>query len=276
MQTLAEIKLLLDEAGLAPRHALGQNFLIDKNLLARLAGAAGVAAGDLVLEVGPGTGTLTETLLEQGARVVACELDRGLADLLRARLKDRSPQFTLIEGDCLGKHRTLNAEVAETLAGERFALVANLPYAAATPLMITLAIAHPKCHTQAVTIQREVADRLMADVGTDEYGALSVVMQSMYTMEQLAVLPPACFWPRPDVTIAMVLARRRAEPLTDAPMALLKLCQRLFSARRKQIGTTLGRAMVLPEGVQPTMRPQELSAAQFVQLLDVLPADETR
>ena len=276
MQTLAEIKLLLDEAGLAPRHALGQNFLIDKNLLARLAGAAGLAAGDLVLEVGPGTGTLTETLLEQGARVVACELDRGLADLLRTRLKDRSPQFTLIEGDCLGKHRTLNAEVAEKLAGERFALVANLPYAAATPLMITLAIAHPTCHTQAVTIQREVADRLMADVGTDEYGALSVVMQSMYTMEQLAVLPPACFWPRPDVTSAMVLARRRAEPLTDAPMALLKLCQRLFSARRKQIGTTLGRALVLPEGVQPTMRPQELSAAQFVQLLAVLPADETR
>lgn len=276
MQTLAEIKLLLDEAGLAPRHALGQNFLIDKNLLARLADAAGVAAGDLVLEVGPGTGTLTETLLEQGARVVACELDRGLADLLRARLKDRNPQFTLIEGDCLGKHRTLNAEVAEKLAGERFALVANLPYAAATPLMITLAIAHPKCHTQAVTIQREVADRLMADVGTDEYGALSVVMQSMYTMEQLAVLPPACFWPRPDVTSAMVLARRRAEPLTDAPMALLKLCQRLFSARRKQIGTTLGRALVLPEGVQPTMRPQELSAAQFVQLLAVLPADETQ
>src|SRR4051812_5019410 len=106
MQTLIQIRALLEERGLAPRKSLGQNFLIDQNLIRKLVDASGVGAGDLVLEVGPGTGTLTEELLERGCEVVACELDRGLAELLRERL-GANPRFTLVEGDCLASKREI-------------------------------------------------------------------------------------------------------------------------------------------------------------------------
>ena len=114
MQTLAQIRQMLDERALAPRKSLGQNFLIDQNLIGKLIDAAQVAPGETVLEVGPGTGTLTEALLDRGARVIACELDRGLAALLRDTLVPRG--LTLIEGDCLERKRALNADLVEVLA----------------------------------------------------------------------------------------------------------------------------------------------------------------
>lgn len=279
MQTLADIKLLLESAGLSPRKSLGQNFLIDKNLIGRLLDAAKLSPGELVLEVGPGTGTLTEGLLERGCRVVACELDRGLAEMLRTRvptlpIPGAATNFTLIEGDCLGKHRSLNADAAAALGAgtQPFKLVANLPYAAATPLMLTLLINHPQCSLQAVTIQKEVAERMAAKPGTDAYGALSIVAQAMAEIATVATLPPECFWPRPDVTSAMVLVTRRASPLTTDPAGLLDLCQRMFASRRKQIGTTLGRATVLPAGITADQRPEALTVEQFVQLQEVLKA----
>src|SRR6186713_2406397 len=113
MQTLAQIRELLESRGLAPRKSLGQNFLIDHNLIRKLVDASGAAAGDLVLEVGPGTGALTEELLDRGCRVIACELDRGLAELLRERFAATagSGRFTLIEGDCLASKRALADEL---------------------------------------------------------------------------------------------------------------------------------------------------------------------
>jgi len=282
VQTLADIKLLLESAGLSPRKSLGQNFLIDKNLIGRLLDAAKLTPGELVLEVGPGTGTLTEGLLERGCRVVACELDRGLAEMLRTRvptlpMPGAATNFTLIEGDCLGKHRSLNADAAAALGAgaEPFKLVANLPYAAATPLMLTLLINHPQCSLQAVTIQKEVAERMAAKPGTDAYGALSIVAQAMAEIATVATLPPECFWPRPDVTSAMVLVTRRATPLTADPAGLLDLCQRMFAQRRKQIGTTLGRATALPAGITADQRPETLSVQQFVQLQESLRVSET-
>ena len=117
MQTLTEIKSLLESHGLRPRHALGQNFLCDHNLIRKLVDASGVKSGDRVLEVGPGTGTLTEELLARGCRVIACELDSMLASLLRVRLADhlKTGAFTLIEGDCLAGKHALSPEVANAL-----------------------------------------------------------------------------------------------------------------------------------------------------------------
>ncbi|MCW5766947.1 MAG: ribosomal RNA small subunit methyltransferase A [Phycisphaeraceae bacterium] len=276
MQTATQIKALLAERGLSPRHALGQNFLIDQNLIRRLVDASGVGPGDTVLEIGPGTGALTEALLARSARVVACELDPGLATLLEERLPTLSlpGSFDLVRGDCLAGARTLNPEILSKLGpaagpGGRFALVANLPYAAGTPLLLALLMDHPACTVMAVTVQREVADRLSARPGSKAYGTLGIVAQAVAEIERIAVLPPECFWPRPDVTSAMVLLRRRPVPLTaDAP-ALARFCQRLFAARRKQLGSTLGRRDDWPLGIRPTQRPEELSVPQFVALCAV-------
>lgn len=319
MQTLASIRALLDARGLAPRKALGQNFLIDHNLIAKLVDAAwaaaaelGLGADPLVLEIGPGTGALTHALLDRGARVVASELDAGLAALLRETVPPRlagdggvgggagagivaSPaRFALVEGDCLAGKHALNPAVLAALdgvsreKGERFLLVANLPYAAATPAMLALLADHPCCVGMFVTIQQEVADRMLAGPGSRDYGPLSVLVAITSRAWQIARLPPECFWPRPGVRSAMVGVVRvgvgampttmlvPSEAMSGAmgqamdPRAIVDFAQSLFEQRRKQIGSVLARRGVRdanwPPGVLPTNRAEDLTPAQFIAL----------
>jgi 16S rRNA (adenine1518-N6/adenine1519-N6)-dimethyltransferase len=275
VQTLAQIKHLLEERSLRPKRSLGQNFLIDHNLIRKLVDSAGLAPGSLVLEVGPGTGTMTEELLSRGCEVIACELDDGLAAMNRDRLPTvpGGEHFTLIHGDCLAGKRAINAEVAALLGTREFALVSNLPYGAGTPLMSTLLIDHPTCRTLAVTIQREVADRLTANPNSKDFGPLAIIAQSLCTVERIATCPPECFWPRPDVTSAMVLMRRLARPLTDDARALSAFCDVIFSQRRKQLGSLLkgvdwARIAAAPgcEGLTPTLRAEQLSIPRILAL----------
>lgn len=264
MQTLAEIRAMLEQRGLRPRHALGQNFLIDHNLIHRLIDASGVVPGDLILEVGPGTGALTAPLLERGCEVVAGELDDDLASMLDDDLAPRFPgRLTVVRGDCLAGKREIAPAILAALGGRAFALVANLPYNAATPLMLTLLVQHPACRSMAVTIQKEVVDRLTAGPGDDAYGAISVVAQCLSTVRRIAVLPPECFWPRPGVTSAMVSLRRLDTPATDDASHLADFCQAVFAQRRKQLGPTLRRlghpVDALPPEISPTVRVEQLS-----------------
>lgn len=273
-QTLAQIRAMLDERGLAPRRALGQNFLIDQNLVRKLADASGLGPGDVALEIGPGTGTLTEELLDRGVRVVAGELDRGLAALLRDRLSGRD--FTLVEGDALEGKRALHPALRDALrdatarAGrDRFVLAANLPYGAATPVMTTLLLEHPECASLHVTVQREVADRLLASPGTKDYGPLGVIAGLLGDVSRVANLPPECFWPRPDVTSAMVSIVRRPGPApVDAP-GFAAFVGRLFMQRRKQLGGVLRELAPgadLPAGIEPSVRAESLPLERLIDL----------
>jgi 16S rRNA (adenine1518-N6/adenine1519-N6)-dimethyltransferase len=242
MQTLSEIKMLLAERGLRPKHRLGQNFLHDKNQIAKLIEAAEIKSGDLVLEIGPGTGTLTGALLERGAEVIACEIDAGLADLVQGLFENAEGSFTLIRGDAMAKQRQLNAAVVEATAGRMFKLVANLPYQIASPLISALLIDHPNCNGLFVTIQKEVADRLVAKPGTKEYGALSIIVQAIGDVHRIGTISASCFWPQPEVTSAMV----SISPIGDSPVRVegdrfSRFVVELFSKRRKQLGTTFGR-----------------------------------
>lgn len=265
-QSLEEIRGLLDAYGLSPKKSLGQNFLIDKNLVGKLVDESGVSAGDLVLEVGPGTGTLTGALLDRGCEVVACELDDGLAGLVADRYGSRAG-FTLVRGDCLDSKRALSADLVRALGGREFRLVANLPYQAATPLMMVLLVDHPGCVSMSVTIQKEVADRLCAGPGSKAYGSISVLAGCTARLTRLGNLPRECFWPRPRVVSSMVRLDRLGTPLTADAARLASFCRVVFAGRRKQLGGLL-RSLGLtpacwPENIDPAARIEALSPAEI-------------
>ena len=160
-QTKKEIQLLLEQADSEPRQRFGQNFMIDQNLVRLVAEAAQIESGDMIVEVGPGTGTLTEELVQTGAQVLAIEIDRNLANLLRSRFKEK-PNFHLIEADALAGKHAIHPQIVEIIrasksAGRRVKLCANLPYNIASPLLVELLIAG--VDLLAFTVQIEVAER---------------------------------------------------------------------------------------------------------------------
>ncbi len=276
-QTLTDIKTLLASHGLHPKKRFGQNFLHDGNHMRRIMEAAGVRPGELILEVGPGTGALTERLLEAGARVLAVEIDRDMQPILLERTARFADRFQLHLGDILANKHTLNPDVIQLLNAfpdtphptphtRRFKLIANLPYNIASPLLVNLAVDHPGMTAAVIMIQREVAQRITAGPGGKDYGPLSVILQALCEVDIVGTLSPACFWPAPKVASAVVRLVRRADPATADPAALGRVLQVLFQKRRKQLGAILGRERALPTGIDPVARPESLSVQQFIQL----------
>ncbi len=242
-QSKHEIEALLAEAGSHPRHRFGQNFMIDQNLVRLVADAGGLTRDDLAIEVGPGTGTLTDELVARAGSVLAVEIDRDLAALLRRRFEGTA-SFALIEGDALAGKHGLNADLAARVAEARAAgraakLVANLPYNIASPLVIELLIAG--AGLLAFTVQKEVGDRFRAGAGTDDYGPLSVMAQRLSRVEVLRTLPPQAFWPAPKIESALVRLTRD-DRLDRARPPFGRFVHKLFSsaarrsARRAQAG----------------------------------------
>ncbi len=292
MQRLSEIRAMLRESGLAPRKRLGQSFLIDKNLMGALLDLAELTGSETVLEVGPGTGSLSEELLARSAGVVAVELDRGLLGLLTRRLGDR-PGLRLIGGDVMSGKHALDAGVLEAL-GPQAHLVSNLPYSIATPLIAECLISSWRRHVRQAegccrfdrltfTVQQEVADRLAAPPGGKTYGPVSVLIALLGKVRAGAAVPASAFWPRPKVASRIMridFDRPSAKKLADVDM-LRRVVSAAFGHRRKQIHSAfrLGlaefdRAVVTSAmdsaDIGRTTRPEQVPAEQYLALANLL------
>lgn len=226
----------LDRIGLRPSARLGQNFLVDPNLRDALVRDVGPRAGEELLEVGPGTGVLTEALLGTGARVTGVEYDRRLADYLRERF-EHNDGFRLIEGDAC------RLELGKLFDGRSYRMVANLPYSAGTVLLGRLFNAPSPPEAVFVMLQREVANRLCAAPGGKAYGALSVRCQILYRAKVLRMVPPEVFMPPPKVGSAHVgMTLTDDVPSPAVRRRLHNLVRVAFGQRRKQLLGVLQRA----------------------------------
>ncbi len=248
-QTLTYLRNLFASRGIAPRHQYGQNFLIDLNIHELIANAAELDSQDVVLEVGPGAGALTSLIAQKVAAVVAVEIDPAMAVLTKEAVAPFTNAVVLNVDALAGKH-VLNPALIEALEerlspGRRLKLVANLPFNAATPLIINLLV-HESLRPErmVITIQRELAERLLAAPTTEHYGALSVLTQALAEVELVRILPPSVFWPRPKVESAVVAIK--PSPVKHASIQDLPwfhgVVRRVFQHRRKHLRGVLAGA----------------------------------
>jgi 16S rRNA (adenine1518-N6/adenine1519-N6)-dimethyltransferase len=246
-QTLTFLKQRLAAAGVRPRTALGQNFLIDLNLLDILVDAAALDDNDVVLEVGTGTGSLTALLAQRAAAVVTVEVDPAIQQLAAEHLA-ALPNVTMLREDVLRGKNRLNPAVLDAIDAQLAAapdrvlkLVANLPYNAATPLIANLLALDRPPSSMTVAVQKELAERIAATPGCKDYGALSVWVQSQCRVEILRLLPPEAFWPRPKVSSAFI--RIELDPLLRARIADRRhfhdFVRAIFLHRRKLLRSQL-------------------------------------
>ena len=270
----ADVRKLAGRLGVRPSKRLGQNFVIEQGTVRRIAALAAPGPGDVVLEVGPGLGSLTLALLEAGAgRIVAVEIDQALAGDLPRTLADRAPaladRVTVISADAL--------RVGERdLPAAPSMLVANLPYNVAVPVVLHLLAAVPSLARGLVMVQAEVADRMCAAPGSRVYGAPSVKLAWYATARSAGTVPRTVFWPVPNVDSRLVAFTRTDPPATSATReAVFALVDAAFGQRRKTLRAALaGWAGSAPEaerllraaGIDPGARGEALSVAQFARL----------
>jgi 16S rRNA (adenine1518-N6/adenine1519-N6)-dimethyltransferase len=225
---------LLAKLGHQPKRFLGQNFLVDGNIVRKSLELAGIKPGDHVVEVGPGLGTLTSALLEAGAEVWAVEKDRQLHAHLGEILVPANPRLHLLEGDAMDHPL---AGLIESGRPQGFKIVANLPYAISTPWMDAV-LSGPLPERMVLMLQQEAALRYIAGPGTKLFGAISIFLQSAFAIEPGHRVPAACFHPRPDVESVLLNLARLPEPFVfpSETKALIRAC---FQQRRKQLGSIL-------------------------------------
>ena len=246
-QTLSYIRGLLQSRGLAPRHKLGQNFLIDLNLVDLIVNSAELTRDDLVLEVGSGTGSLTTRMADHAGAVLSVELDRDFHAMCKECFGWR-PNIEFIHGDILENKNELNPEVLthlDALAArhktKRLKLVANLPYVVATPVMANLLIGERPIERMVVMIQWELAERMTSAVNTRDFGSLAVLFQSLAETETIRKLSPSAFWPRPEVDSAIVRITPKPEKraLVGDAKAYREFLRDLYTHRRKNLRQAL-------------------------------------
>ena len=311
---------LLATRGIQLTKSLGQNFLHDGNQLRRIVDAAELKKMDKVLEIGPGLGPLTELLLENAGEVLAIEKDVRLVEFLRerfssvsegrvprapnsAKAKDQGlaelapPIFILLHADALeflkvGQASSLSSEnksktgrMAVPLDWHDWKLVANLPYSVASPILVELAQTPQRPERMVATLQLEVARRLMAKAGGEDYGLLTLLIQLDYELRDWFKIPAGCFFPAPDVDSACVALIRRAAPLLpeNQRAIFVKIVKRAFSQRRKKMLKLLREDWPVEKltgafeelKISPQERAEKLGLEQFVALTEKLSAVES-
>ena len=232
---------VIQKYGFAFQKKFGQNFLIDPHVLEKIIASAGVTKDDMVLEIGPGIGTMTQYLAESAGRVVAVEIDNNLIPILQETLKDYD-NVTVIHNDIL---KVDIAELAEKYNGGRpIKVVANLPYYITTPIIMGLFESHVPIDNITVMVQKEVADRMQEGPGSKNYGALSLAVQYYAEPYIVANVPPNCFIPRPSVGSAVIrLTRHKDAPVqTKDEQMMFRLIRASFNQRRKTLQNGLNNA----------------------------------
>jgi 16S rRNA (adenine1518-N6/adenine1519-N6)-dimethyltransferase len=267
----AEVRALAAELGIRPRKALGQNFVVDANTVRRIAAAAHLEADDIVLEVGPGLGSLTLAMLPAAASVVAVEIDPTLARALPATVERHAPEVAdrllVIADDTLR---------ITGLAVEPTALVANLPYNVAVPVVLHLLAVLPSLRRGLVMVQAEVADRLTARPGSRVYGAPTVKLAWWADARRAGPVPRAVFWPVPNVDSGLVAFDRRTPPATSATREeVFAVVDAAFAQRRKTLRAALSgwagspaaaEAALARAGIDPATRGEQLDVAAFARI----------
>lgn len=244
-----------------PSRVLGQNFLVDQNILGIILDAAAPTPRDIILEIGAGLGVLTRPLSERAAEVFAIEKDQRLYTFLQTELAG-TLNLELIQGDAT------EMDLDAVLARNVNKVVANLPYSVASRLIVDLALSSQRPERIVVTVQKEVGQRLVAAPRRKAYGALSVLTQMFYTVELRKTIRPRCFYPPPQVDSALVKMVLRDRPLADIEDEdrFVGLTKHLFSQRRKQLGTILRNApacfRIDPADFDFTLRPFDMAPRQ--------------
>ena len=259
----------------------GQNFLIDSHVLEKIMDAAETGKDDCVVEIGPGIGTMTQYLAERAGEVVAVEIDKNLIPILTETLADYK-NVSIINEDILKVD--LNRIVEEKNGGRPVKIVANLPYYITTPIIMGLFENHVPVKSITVMVQKEVADRMQVGPGTKDYGALSLAVQYYAKPEIVAIVPPNCFIPRPNVASAVIrLTCHEKKPVeVKDEKGMFALIRASFNQRRKTLANSLSNAQNLSftreqvtealESMQlsPTIRGEALTLEQFAALADIL------
>ena len=266
-----QIHELLDEHDLKARRERGQNFVADPNTVRRIAELSQVGSGDLVIEVGPGLGSLTLALVETGATVVAVEIDTGLAEVAREVLGESA---TVIVGDALNiDWGQLISEHSVDLDGGVH-VVANLPYNVGTTIVLDLLAEVPQIESITVLVQNEVAQRFAAAPGSKIYGIPSVLSALHATAEVVAMVPPTVFVPKPKVDSAVVRFVRHHQNPPVSHEQLGRVVKAGFGQRRKMLRRSLSELLteeqIAAAGVDPTARAEQLDTDQWIDLAKLL------
>lgn len=257
---------------------LGQNFLIDENIVRNIVAAAELSDKDTVLEVGPGIGTLTQGLAESGASVVAVELDKRLLPVLDTTLEGYD-NVRIVNGDIL------QVDIMQTVGVDEFKVCANLPYYITTPIIFALLEKRLPMERLVAMVQKEVAERMAAKPGGKDYGALSVAIQ-YYTEPEIAfIVPPSSFIPAPSVDSAVIVCKRREKPPVEVcdEALFFRVVKAAFSLRRKMLNNSLKNMGIKGEqvakwlelaGVDGKRRAETLSLEEFAALTNTFAASK--